>query len=500
MTVSRGPSPAQRIAGLLLIGFIALMAIVGTTYWLGLRTQTYFDEVLAARNARSAAAELRNSLTVAESSQRGFIFTGNEIYLAPYDTAKMSAERNLASVKATLASYPETAESAEKFTEVVQQKFAEMDQTIALKRLRRDTELDEIVRSNRGKVLMDETNIFISGAIRASDKRLADGVEEHRANTATLQTVSVIGGFAVILMVAGAGAAAFRYTRELKAARDEVTLANTALEERVRARTADLARVNDEVQRFAYIVTHDLRAPLVNIMGFTTELEGSVKAMQALIDKTLADADLSDQVVREARLAATEDLPEAIGFIRSSTRKMDRLINAILRISREGGRNLKPEPIDLNELVRFCSDAVQHQVIEADGKLSISGPFPPIVSDRLSLEHILGNLFDNAVKYRSKDRPLEIAVRGGSFAGERVWLEVADNGRGIANQDLERVFELFRRSGLQDQPGEGIGLAYVRTVVRNLGGDIDVTSRLDEGATFRISLPRILHVQKAKSE
>ena len=71
-------------------------------------------------------------------------------------------------------------------------------------------------------------------------------------------------------------------------------------------------------------------------------------------------------------------------------------------------------------------------------------------------------------------------------------IEVADNGRGIAEQDRERVFELFSRSGAQDQPGEGIGLAYVRTVVRNLGGDISVTSALDEGTTFRLVLPREL--------
>src|SRR6185295_2708565 len=99
MTTDRGAFLTRIITSLLALGFAALLAIVGTSYWLGLRTQTYFDEVLAARNARSAAAELRHALTSAESSQRGFIFTGNEIYLAPYDTAKATADRNSEAVK-----------------------------------------------------------------------------------------------------------------------------------------------------------------------------------------------------------------------------------------------------------------------------------------------------------------------------------------------------------------------------------------------------------------
>jgi signal transduction histidine kinase len=112
-----------------------------------------------------------------------------------------------------------------------------------------------------------------------------------------------------------------------------------------------------------------------------------------------------------------------------------------------------------------------------------------MVADRLSLEQIFGNLFDNAVKYRRNDRPLAIRVR---IAEERarVSVSVEDNGRGIAEQDRERVFDLFRRAGAQDQPGEGIGLAHVRSMVRNLGGDVLMESQLGRGTTFRVILPQ----------
>jgi signal transduction histidine kinase len=84
--------------------------------------------------------------------------------------------------------------------------------------------------------------------------------------------------------------------------------------------------------------------------------------------------------------------------------------------------------------------------------------------------------------------------------GNRIEIEVEDNGRGIAASDHERVFELFRRSGTQNQPGEGIGLAHVRTIVRSLGGDITLRSELGVGTTFIITLPRDLrsHLGKTK--
>jgi signal transduction histidine kinase len=101
---------------------------------------------------------------------------------------------------------------------------------------------------------------------------------------------------------------------------------------------------------------------------------------------------------------------------------------------------------------------------------------------------VLSNLIENAVKYLKPGRPGQITVRGHQVGG-RVIYEVQDNGRGIDPKDHERIFELFRRSGVQDQPGEGIGLAHVRALAYRLGGLITCESALDQGATFRLSLP-----------
>ncbi len=477
---------------LLLVGLLALLAIVAMTFWLGERAQVYFNEVIEARDARGAAVDVRNAVQTAESSQRGFLFTGNEIYLAPYDTAKAIAQTQLDAMNVMLAPYKISSASVQRLTTIIHDKFSEMDQTIALKRDRRDAEALAIFRTNRGKALMDEANIFFTGIIRAADERLTTGVGEQKANATLLRWFSIIGGIVIVVVVGGAAVTVLRYTHELGTARDQVSVLNTGLEARVKDRTADLARANDEIQRFVHIITHDLRAPLVSIVGFTGELEGRLKSLQAVIDKLEAGVETADPVLQDARLAATEDVPEAIGFIRSSAAKMNNLINAIMKLSREGRRTLARERIDLKEVITASAEAIQYQLSEAGGEIRLSLEVPPLFNDRLSLEQIFGNLLDNAVKYRSQDRPLRIDVRTRAEEGERVVIEVADNGRGIAEHDRQRIFELFKRAGTQDQPGEGIGLAYVQAVVRNLGGEISVTSVLDEGTTFRVVLPRDL--------
>jgi PAS domain S-box-containing protein len=249
---------------------------------------------------------------------------------------------------------------------------------------------------------------------------------------------------------------------------------------------SELDAANEEIQRFAYIVSHDLRAPLVNVMGFTSELESA----KAEIDRFYRKVSQADPglITDDIRAVIETDLNEAIGFIRSSTVKMDKLINAILKLSREGRRVLAPEPISMNQLLEGQRQSVAHQLQERSADLIVES-VPDLISDRLAIEQIFGNLIDNAVKYLSPERPGRIVVRGRDL-GPSARYEIEDNGRGIDPKDFERIFDLFRRSGAQDQQGEGIGLAHVRALVRRLGGAITVSSRLDEGSTFTVILPK----------
>jgi signal transduction histidine kinase len=284
---------------------------------------------------------------------------------------------------------------------------------------------------------------------------------------------------------------------ELVQAQKRLIEVNAGLENAIAQRTAELTETNEEVQRFAYIVSHDLRAPLINIMGFTSELAALRNQLSESLFPQAAGGRPPPTALRssgqtsdtdpKADQILLEDFDEALGFIKSSIDKMDRLINAILALSRQGGRRFQIEPIDMNALLHTIADGTAHRLLEVGTDLVIED-LPSLEGDRLAMEQIFSNLIDNAVKYLRKDVPGRITVsarRAGSFI---VYL-VEDNGRGISPDDHKRIFELFRRSGVQDRQGEGIGLANVKALVRRLGGVVTVESELGAGTVFKVTLP-----------
>lgn len=471
----------------LAVGALLLIGIVASTLYLGYRTQSYSEQLVTSRRVRSAAADLLLMIQKAESGQRGYLLTLDSEFLSTYQEAIAALRDRQSFFEATVRENPFIRIDLTELQKAIAAKASELDQTLELAASGRQAEALQIVKSRLGFQQMVRVNEVLEGVIQAADERVAAQIVSQVRMANILRATTVAGAAAIALLLAGAVFVISRYVREIQSAREELGVLNTGLEDRIQERTEDLMQANQEIQRYAYIVTHDLRAPLVNVMGFTAELETALAAIQRLLDSP--ESEPSEDVLAEARRAANEDLPEAIGFIRSSTRKMDGLINAILKISRDGRRPLQPEPIDLEAVVRASGDAIQHQIAEADGELDISVNVPNFISDRFSLEQIMGNLFDNAVKYRDPSRPLRLAVKAFPLNRLKIGIDIIDNGRGIAPEDHERIFDLFRRSGVQDKAGEGIGLAQVRSLVRNMGGEIKVKSELGRGTTFMIRLP-----------
>jgi PAS domain S-box-containing protein len=257
-------------------------------------------------------------------------------------------------------------------------------------------------------------------------------------------------------------------------------------EARLQNYSADLQAVNEELKSFAYIVSHDLRAPLVNIRGFSDELGRSFADLESCFAKH--QEALPPEERKRIGPLFRQDIPEALSFIRSSVARMDNQISAILKLSRAGRRKLSPEPLRTGEFVRGLLTTLTHQ-IESRNVVVTVGELPDIVADRTAMEQVFGNLLDNAVKYLDPERPGAIAVTAEERDGETVF-RVQDNGRGIAHEDIPKAFELFRRVGRQDVAGEGMGLAYVKALVRSMGGRIWCQSEPGSGTTFHITVPR----------
>lgn len=492
------PARAPRIVRdsfiLLSAGGLVLLGVVSGSVWLANGARISADKVQLSQETRAHAYRLQALVQDAETGQRGYLLTGRESYLRPFLDAQRDLPGEIAALDAALTAEGRGSE-VDNAAGLVRAKFAELQETLRLVRSGDRSAALAIVNSDRGRALMDKVRAETDRIIDSSDHRVEAASRDLQENARVQAVVSVAGGVVVVIFVMFAGWSALRYTRDLLRARGEIEALNRELEARVEARTTDLVRANEEIQRFAYIVSHDLRAPLVNVMGFTSELEEGLRVVRRFFAAPANER--RGGLKSEAEAAVDTDMPEALDFIRSSTQKMDGLINAILKISREGGRVLAPEEIDLGPLVGRQAQALGHQFDATGAVFRIEGELPTIVSDRLALEQVFGNLIDNAVKYLDPRRAGEVTVSARDM-GSRVEVSVEDNGRGIAPQDFDRIFELFRRSGAQDRPGDGIGLAHVRTLVRRLGGEISVESRLNHGASFRVVLPKTLSITSAE--
>jgi signal transduction histidine kinase len=475
-------------------GFAALLAAGVAAVWITGELSRHNDAVAHTYQVELAFADMRRLIEQGETTRRGYLLSPRTPgFLAAYNEAARELPRSGGLLRRLTVDNP-----------VQQANIAVLDRRIGeLLGLRART----IELVSRGE-LAAATSLFrqemsaarlrdirgVFDAMSREERRLLEQRDaQQRRSVRSFYIAMAVAGILLVIVAVASLLVVVRYTDDLTRSRELLQQLNEGLEGIVAERTADLSRANDEIQRFAYIVSHDLRSPLVNVMGFTAELETASAVLRDLVDR--AEREAPALVSEEARLATREDLPEAIGFIRTSTQKMDRLINAILALSRQGRRVLVPEALDLARIVAGIRDSMAHRLDEQGATVEVEGVLPAITGDRLAIEQILSNLIENAVKYRHPARPVAVRVSG-HVAGDRVSIAVADNGRGIDPRDHERVFDLFRRSGAQDQPGEGIGLAHVRALAYRLGGTITLRSALGEGATFRLSLPTKLSAQE----
>ena len=250
-------------------------------------------------------------------------------------------------------------------------------------------------------------------------------------------------------------------------------------EEQLAQMARRLAEKNKELEAIVYVASHDLRSPLVNIQGFSKELALSCEEIQVR---------LKEPVLQEAGLLRTlkSDIPEAIGFITSSVSKMDSLLSGFLRFSRLGRISMTLERLDMNRMMAEISQTMEFQLQQAGASLQI-GDLPECMGDALQINQVFSNLLDNAVKYRSPDRPAVITVTGYTEEESSVFV-VEDNGVGIAPEYQAKIFEIFHRLNPSASEGEGLGLTIALRILERHEGKISLKSEVGKGSRFFISL------------
>jgi signal transduction histidine kinase len=483
---------------LLAAGFLVLVAISASSVILVNRAREDSLWVVHTVEVENQINTLLLQIRRAESAARGYLLTSDARFLAEHQTAAATILPDLDKLAGLTRDNPVQAANSKLLRPPVQARLAEFAKAIdfvtrndiagGIAMLRESGPSDSVRR-------LDD----VAGAMRAEEDRLFALRTATADRTQRLASIVTVTGSGLVVALAGIS---ILLVRRSARARDEAEAQlrdnNLNLEATVDERTSDLREANNEIQRFAYIVSHDLRSPLVNIMGFTSELEelradifkriaalGRAAAAAPLVP--VAAGDEIEPALDDHDRQLSQDYSEALGFIKSSIAKMDRLITAILNLTREGRREFEPVLIDTRELIEAIVTTVAHQASEANAQIRVA-PLPDIVSDRLALEQIFSNLIDNALKYLKPGVPGDISVRGRTKLGFAIF-EIADNGRGIEPKDHQRIFDLFRRAGSQDRPGQGIGLAHVRALVRRLGGTMSVSSELHSGSTFTVTLP-----------
>ncbi len=250
-------------------------------------------------------------------------------------------------------------------------------------------------------------------------------------------------------------------------AEDEVRRLNAGLEARVRERTSELERSNQELQKFASFLSHELRQPLGTQMIWIELLESEVAGM----------LDPSTQ--------------RTLGNIRAMALKMSDLISAQIALSAKPEAKAGTDRVDLAAVVRDAISEVSPQ-LDSHGVKMCVGALPDVLGDAPQLTQLFRNLLENAIKYRRDGVQSEISISSQatpeSVIAGGIEITVEDNGRGFALEDAERIFEPRERLKT-DGDGQGLGLAICRTIVERHDGTLRAEGRLGEGATFRIALP-----------
>jgi signal transduction histidine kinase len=461
---------------------LSAFVVVGLNTWLAFRSvnslvqsEYWVDHTWQCANQ---VERVMSSVKDAETGNRGYLLTGDDSYLEPYVAATHDLPVELNHFEKLTSDNPAQLARLQEMRVVIDRRLELLRQGIDLRRRGSVDSGHALILTGTGKTEMDHLR-RIADQMEASERtllqqRIAIARSSSRQARYTLALASCLDFLLIALMLRYfVRERHMRVASELDAERlavaraeaeeraDEVRSLNATLENRVRLRTAELETTNRELEAFSYSVSHDLRAPLRTIDGFSLALEEDY-------------ANLVDDAGRDY-----------IRRVRNGVQRMGQLIDSLLQLSRITRAELNRDEVDLSEMAQLIAADVKEQNPAASITFQIESGLHANADPRL-LNVALENLLGNAVKFSSKVAAPVVAF--GWDPEEKAWF-VRDNGAGFDMLYADKLFNAFNRlHGDKDFTGSGIGLATVARVVHRHQGRIWAKSAVNYGATFWFTL------------
>ena len=414
----------------------------------------------------------------AETGERGYLISGQRSYLQPYTTAQQELPGELARLQSLISDNPSQRERVRDLRAAVTQRMLVLQRAVEMRRRGGPDMSRALLVSGPGKIEMDHIRGVCDAMEAEEDRLLAIRTVTTNNSTRSAQVAVIFASALDFLLILFAF---WQFTRErglrlaAETASERVVLAqletearaaevrslNATLEDRVRVRTAELERINRELEAFSYSVSHDLRAPLRTIDGFSLALQEDYAAA--------IDASGIDYINR----------------VRGGVQRMGQLIDALLQLSRITRTEIVRENFSLSGLAESVASDLREQNRDRELSFDVEPGLDAYADPRLT-RVVLENLMGNAAKFTSKVP--RAVVHFGWDPEQEAWY-LRDNGAGFDMVYAEKLFGAFNRlHGDKDFKGSGIGLATVARVIHGHHGRIWANGAVDQGATFWFTL------------
>ena len=441
----------RALVALLLILFAASSALSVRAYVLYERANLATAAVIGTSN------DLLIELLNAETGQRGYLLTGESVYLQPYDTARSMIPADQQRLGSQVSAVPGGGHYVAALNTLVAAKLAVMAETIKLERAGDHAGAVRIVNTNQGKQIMDQARGVIADLQRAATEAGASRRSELRTQLIGFTVLAAI--LAVADVYAG-----LALRRRLRRAAEEIRSLNANLEQQVQQRTIHLERANKNLEAFAYSVAHDLRTPLRGISGFA---------------EALAD-DYGDRLDDTGR--------EYTGRVQAGCARMSTLIDDLLHLSQVTQVTMSLQDVDLSAEVTAICDQLRARDPGRQVRVTVQEDVR-VTADRALIRSALDNLLENAWKFTAHRDGATIEFATTPVGDAPICCYVRDNGAGFDPAYTGKLFQPFQRLHDADQfPGTGIGLASVRRIIERHGGRTWAEGTVDGGATIYFTL------------